>query len=217
MDILSLNQKIPYDAAKWQKMQVLLEASEFASLLDLAGGVLFDRLEEISHERAKKEYSDYVTALREGRVPSPPSFAWSWSLSLEAFYILDTGNGRQIKVKEPVVQLTHHQMNYTPEENAFRSNLFGPETIYWGLQFAFPQLFMEPVSKEVVKVSDPKRFYNLSLFRQVKSFLREHSLPTPFEGVNAPQRVGKQALSWVANHPHLVKKGLKLKSNRIVK
>lgn len=157
-----------------------------------------------------QEYRTYIDALKEGRSVTSPPFAWSWTLDPNALYILDTGYGQQIKAREPVVQITHHQMNYVPEEKSFRSNLFGPETISWGLQFAFPQLFMESETKEVVKVMDPVRFKNVSLFKAIRSFLRDQSMPTPFEGCNAPQRIGKKALHWINDHPHLIKKGLKV-------
>ena len=205
MKTLLLQEKIPYDAAKWQKMQVLLDKEEFQALLNFAGGVLFDRTQKAD---ALEAYGEYADSLKGGKIPEPPSFAWMWSLTEEALYILDTGTAKQILPLEPVVQITHHQMNYTPEENVFRSNLFGPETIYWGLQFAFPQLYMEPDTKEVVKVLDAERFVNVKLYQMIKSFLRENSVPTPFKGHNAPQRVGKKALEWVNNHPHLKKKGL---------
>lgn len=212
MKTVGLAEKISYDASKWQKFQVLLDAEEFEELLNRAGGLLFDRTREISIDEAVSSYSAYIEALKQGSTPPPPSFSWIWSLSDSALYILDTGAGTQIRPLAPVVQITHHQMNYVPEAKEFRSNLFGPETIYWGLQFAFPQLFMKPDTKEVVKVLDAAHFENVNLFKVIKQFIRESTIPTPFEEFNSPQRIGKKALEWIGAHPHLQKKGLKVKA-----
>lgn len=210
--VLPLDKKISYDAAKWLKVQVLLDPSEFSQLLDDAKCFLFDMNEEISLPVAKERYKLYVEALQKGETPASTAFAWMATRTPHSLYRLDTGGSTQIRIREPIVQITHHPMNYTVEDNSFRSNQFGAETIYWGLQFSFPQLFMDPVTKDVIKLNDPALFENIELFRFFQRWMREHSMPTPFEEFNAPQRIGKKAMAWVNNHPHLIKKGLKVKT-----
>lgn len=210
--VLSLDKKIPYQASKWLKVQALLDAEEFSSLLDSTEAFLYEMQGEIPPLEAKKRYTDYVEALKKGKNPPPESFAWYWTKKVESLYLLDTGQGMQVRICEPIVQISHHQMNFTPEDKTFRSNLFGPETIFWGLQFSFPQLFQDPVTKDILKVTDPIRFPNLELYRHIQRWLRENTVPTPFEQVNAPQRLGKKALGWINQHPHLKKKGLWVKT-----
>lgn len=209
LPIIPLEQKIPYEASKWLKTQALLDKEEFKSLLAEAKARLFNMEGEELH--AQELYGAYIDALKEGKIPARAPFAWYWTKHLGALYQLDTGYGLQVRVKEPVVQISHHQMNYTPEDNTFRSNLYGPDTIFWGLQFSFPQLFQDPLTNEVHKVNDKLLFPNLELYKFLQKWLREHTLPTPFETVNAPQRIGKEALAWIDKHPQLVKKGLRLK------
>lgn len=212
LTVVPLDQKICYQASKWLKTQALLDPEEFNDLLDHAGASLYEMCGEISLDQAKLRYKNYVDALKQGCLPEPESFAWCWTRKNEALYLLDTGQGHQVRVKEPIVQISHHQMNYTPEDNTFRSNLYGPDTIFWGLQFSFPQLYLDPDSKEVHKVTDPELFPNLDLYRTLQRWLREHTIPTPFQQVNAPQRIGKKALQWINNHPHLKKKGFSVKT-----
>lgn len=210
--VIPLDKKIPYDAAKWLKLQVLLDDTEFSALIKESLCTLYDMNGEISLDHAIQLYSQYVTSLKNGESPTPPSFAWMATRTPSSLYRLDTGGSTQVRVKDPVVQITHHQMNYTEEDKSFRSNQFGPDTIYWGLQFSFPQLFMDPVSKDVIKLNDPLQFENIALFRFIHRWLRDYSMPTPFEEFNSPQRIGKKAMKWVENHPHLLKKGLKVKT-----
>lgn len=211
LPIVSIDNKIPYQASKWLKVQVLLDAEEFANLIDGVDAHLYEMEGELLPAAAKLRYATYAEALKEGKNPPAESFAWMWTKRLESLYLLDTGRGTQVRIKEPLVQISHHQMGFTPEDKTFRSNLFGPEAISWGLQFSFPTLFQDPDTKDIFKVNDPAQFQNLELFKYVQRWLREHSMPTPFEEVNAPQRIGKKALAWVNEHPHLKRKKLKIK------
>ena len=209
--IVPLNQKISYEASKWLKVQALLDKEEFASLIKEANAFLYGM--EGEADKAIEQYGSYVEALKKGEIPKHAPLAWYWTKTLDALYLLDTGHGLQVRVQKPVVQISHHQMNYTPEDNSFRSNLYGPDTIFWGLQFSFPQLFEDPSTKEALKVQDKQLFPNVELFKFLQKWLRQHTIPTPFETVNAPQRIGKLALLWAHHHPQLLKKGLKLRVN----
>jgi hypothetical protein len=208
-----LEGKIPYDASKWLKIQALLDKREFEALLSGTSARLYDMEGEVFG--AEQLYGAYADALKEGLEPKSAPFAWMWTKTTDALYLLDIFPKPQVKIRKPVVQISHHQMNYLPEDNTFRSNLYGPDTLFWGLQFSFPQLFQDPVTKEVFKVNDPTLFPNLELFKYLQKWIRENTIPTPFEQVNAPQRIGKIALTWIKNHPHLLKKGLRVKLSSI--
>lgn len=213
LEVLPLDKKINYQASKWTKLQALLDAEEFARLLNEAKAFLYEMAGPVSLPEACARYQAYSEALSQGREPKPDPFAWNWTLDPAALYWLDTGVSRQIRIRKPVVQIIHHQMNYTPDDNTFRSNLFGQDMISWGIQFAFPQLYEDYLTGQIIQLKDPALYPNVGLFRFLQKWLRENTLPTPFETVNAPQRIGKKALSWVGRHPHLIKKGIKCKQN----
>lgn len=217
LHIFPLNKKIDFQASKWLKLQVLLDKEEFVNLLTESKAQLFEIAGPLSLEQAAGRYQQYVEALSQGQTPPFDLFAWNWTLDPSALYLLDTGVSKQVRIRKPVVQIGFHQMNYTPEDQTFRSNLFGHEMITWGLQFAFPQLYQDDETHEVHTVKNSQEFPNVALFRFLQKWLRENTIPTPFEQCNASQRIGKKALSWIHRHPDLVKKGFKVKIDALQK
>ncbi len=93
------------------------------------------------------------------------------------------------------------------------------DSISWGVQFSYPQLFQDPHTRKVVKIADQDAFENTALFTSLMQWMRSHTLPTPFvvNGVrtNSSIRVGKRALSWVGSLVQLQQKGIDIFSFKL--
>ena len=90
--------------------------------------------------------------------------------------------------------------------------VFGKGTISWGLQVSYPQLFEDPVTRQVMNALDEEHFINARLFRVIRQWVRQYTRPTPLliEGVkvNVSLRMGHSCLSWIQHHPDLQARGI---------
>jgi hypothetical protein len=213
--------------SKWIKIQVLLDLSEMQQLLQALGSIFFVVVSEpVAADEAVvlpqdffKKYTDYVHLLKQGQAPNVDEFrryfSCALSSSLETFYAIAAGNDKfLIKPKKPVVQLQTHHFFYSTLDGKFHPMVLSPESISWGLQLSYPQLFQDPVTRQIVKVTDSSDFPNTAMFSKLLKWMRSFTLPTPFEvegvRINSPMRIGKQALAWIKNHPQLKQKGIQV-------
>ncbi|MCP5508072.1 MAG: hypothetical protein H7A37_07215 [Chlamydiales bacterium] len=217
----------PLQASKWLKIQMLVDSEEMHSLFDAlrpfhivrTGTVCAPGSSEVSYERFLACYHDYVETLKRGELPAPatfrPLFSSVFSRSFDVFYAVPVAEGQQVvRLRRPAVQLQAHFMDYSSIDGKFRPMVLGPNSITWGVQFSYPQIFQDLNKMEVLKVDDSDAFPNTALFRTIQSWQRKHTVPTPFlvEGqqINIPMRLGKEAFSWVNHHPQLQKKNLQV-------
>jgi len=218
-----LNLPSPLQVSKWVKIPMLLDMHEMEDLLfhhtppfklydvqkvvDSDGGIY-------QPEQFLKEYEKYIGSLKNGEMPLKESFrsffSHAWSVTEDAFYAIKTPDGRRLfKAMTPVVQTQPNQMRYVPEEKNFRTQVFGTDTICWGIQIGFPHLFLNPNTYEATHT---REFPNMVLFNAIQKWIRSYTLPTPFviegEKINSPIRIGKACFSWIASHPQLKANGI---------
>jgi hypothetical protein len=215
--------QVPLQASKWLKIQALLDTSEAASLfaalgtftLYVHGAVCKTDETIVSQEQFLTLYTTYIEALKSGTLVDLSPFRSRFSLLLtrdsQAAYTVPVSEDQCIvRCCEPAILVQPHQLSYSAEEKKFRSMMFGTESIPWGLQFAWPQLFQNPNTGDVEQVD--KRSPNAQLFQALQHWTRASTLPTPFfvEGVrhNVPMRLGRQCLPWINQHAHLKQQGI---------
>lgn len=215
-------------ASKWLTCPILIDDQEMSSLCNTLGafhiyltsGVLTEGEGEVSHEAFLECYKTYVNALQKGQLPEESHyrqlFSAVFSTSSEALYSVDVGNQQHlIRLSKPVIQLQAHRIDYSSADGKFRSMAFGSDTIPWGIQFSYPQLYMDQNTQQAMQVDASETFPNTQLFRTLQRWVRANTIPTPLivhdKEINIPMRLGKQCLSWINNHPQLVKKGIKVK------
>lgn len=213
--------------SKWIKIQVLLDDSEMQQLIQTLGTVFFVIVSEpVKVEEAVipssvflERYADYIHLLKQGQVPEADEFrrffSCAMSSTLETFYAMAAGNNKfLIRPTKPVLQLQTHHFFYSDLDGKFHPMVLSPESISWGVQISYPQLFQDPVSRQVVKVIDSPDFPNTAMFTRLNRWMRSFTLPTPFEvkggRINSPIRIGKQSLAWIKNHPQLKQKGIRV-------
>ncbi len=202
------------EASKWLDIQLLVSPEEMEGLIQqlgkfqifLTGSVTPRAQGEVTKQHFLDIYRRYCTALQKGQLPDTPLFSCVWTVSPDVVATQKIGEERQLlRLIKPAVQLQPHSMIYSEHDGKFYSMVYGRNSISWGLQFSYPQLYLDPETKEVIKVG--ANFPNSALFRQIQLWVRAHTLPTPIKtptaSLNLPIRLGKECFSWVNQHPHL--------------
>lgn len=215
----------PMQASKWIQIQLLIDGDEIQDLFNSLGefeiyrcGCILPRGEgKVDRKIFLDCYQSYISSLKAGKIPSEqeyaPFFSSILTLASDCLFVLPVGEKQQIlRVAKPIVQLQSHEMDYSVVDGKFRSMVFGGESILWGFQFSYPQLYLNPQTKEIEKVFDNPNHVNTQLFRRMQQWTRTHTIPTPFLvnniKINVPMRLGKFCLSWINMHPQLRKKGI---------
>lgn len=204
-----------YQGSKYLKYQVLCDAEELRTLFEnlepfsiypLTG--LLDG-SPIEKEGFIREYGDWINELKEGRIPSDGSIrkilACAFTAEEEALWKQAVPGGRYlIKIAKPVVQVQAHFFTYSPLDKVFRPMSMGSESIFWGLQFSFPQIYQDPKTMEFLEIDESP---NADLFQKIKQWTRDFTRATPFiveqTRVNVPIRLGKNCFSWIHKHKQL--------------
>ncbi len=216
-------------ASKWLKVQVMLDADEMRGLIQALDPLFFVNVSQpvsadqttISPSDFLTAYSEYVLQLQQGTVPSAETFRRFFSCALtstlDAFYALKVGEEKYlIRPSIPVIQLQAHHFFYSDLDGKFHPMVLSEESISWGIQFSYPQLFQDPTTRQIVKVTS--EFPNTPVFSLLMKWVRNATLPTPFiigdRRVNSPIRVGKQSLAWLNTHPQLKQRGIGLYDHR---
>lgn len=216
----------PLQASKWLKSQVLLSGDEMTSLFKCLGPFYIYQTScvhprgqgEVTPQTFLDSYRHYGSTLERGEMPKEDSYSSLFSTVLtttpDALYAVHVGENQQlIRLCRPVIQLQAHKMDYSPADGKFRSMTYGIESITWGIQFSFPQLFQENKTGEI-KIVSGDEFPNTALFHTLQRWLRQHTAPVPFlvegEKINVSMRLGKQCFSWINQHPQLEAKGLSI-------
>lgn len=212
-------------ASKWLSYPLLIDSDEMEALLAELGdfdiyrvsGVSTRGEERISRETFLQTYNNYIHALKRGE-SYPESlyrsvFSSVFSVNEDALFLVYVGDNQQlVKIAKPVIQLQSHRISYSPVDGKFRSMVWGPDSISWGIQFSYPQIFQDFHTKEVRQIADTPEFPNTALFRLLQRWGRYHTVATPFivdqRKVNVPIRLGKRCFPWINNHPQLISQGL---------
>lgn len=217
----------PMQASKWLQCQVLLDLAEMRALFQELGCLWIYSMgrlceahhESISQKEFLEQYGNYVQALKAGQLLDEAQcrhyFSSIITVSPEHLFAILTESGKHlVRIAKPVIQMQPHRMGYSSVDGKFRSMVLGSDSITWGIQFSYPQLFQDNQSGEVKQVVEGDEFPNTSLFRRLQRWVRNHTIPTSFliEGkkIHIPMRLGKECLAWINQHPQLKEKQLQV-------
>lgn len=217
----------PMEASKWLKCPILVDADEIRNLFDALGTfsifltscVCKRNGGEISRAEFLDCYSQYIETLKSGKIPDEASYRHQFSsvftVNSDALYAIPIGDDQQlIRIAKPVIQLQSHRMDYSQADHKFRSMTFGSDSLVWGIQFTYPQLYKDSGTQEIHQVLGDAEFPNTQLFQQLQRWVRANTVPTPFlvgeEKINIPVRLGKHCFSWINKHPQLPIKNLRV-------
>lgn len=208
--------------SKSRKLPLLLDVDEMADLLNFLGNFeIYDVSRKVTAETAQiskadflNAYRTYVQGIKSGELideaPLRPYFSAIFTVTPDVLYAIPVGKEEYlIKAKRPVVQLQRHHFIFT---DTFHSGVMGAESITWGIQFSYPQLYLDPKTNAIGKVEKNPLFPNTELFASLAKWVREYTSPTPFivhgKTSNQPIRLGKRCFGWINNHPSLKAKNL---------
>lgn len=223
----TLEKSFPLQASKWTTLTLLCDEIELSKLFESLGefflvsisGVSLEGREISTVEEFLANYKDYLSILKAGDFPDTnfvrEVFTKGLSVSLDHFRKITLKDGRSlIRIVKPVIQIEPCFFLYSQTDQKFHEKAYSADSIPWGLQFSYPQLFQEPESKIIKKIFQDPEYPNGLLFKKIQHWIRNHSTPTPFQigekKINAPFRLGKNALPWLNEHPSLKSKGLKV-------
>jgi hypothetical protein len=213
------------NVSRWLKHAALLSGDEMEALVhSLPGFLIYDTARVVKEPLIAsalfvKAYRQYIDCLKQGEeVDKKISLllgAYSLSVTPDIFYGMVVREGEYlIKPTGPVVQMQMHHFLPSTVDGNFYSMVFGRQTVSWGLQFAYPQIFQPYRSKKFLKVSNSAEFPNTALFTILAKWLRTHSVPVSFvwQGCrkNVSFRIGRECFSWIHNHPQLKKQGIEV-------
>jgi hypothetical protein len=216
--------------SKWQKCPLLLDREEMEDLLQTlspfyfvqTSGILIPHQEIVTPEHFLEVYTDYVEALKNGKLPDEKIIRHFFSLvmtnHLDALYTVALSPTQElVKVQHPVLQLQSHRFDYSFADGKFRSMVLGSQSILWGILFSYPQLYQD-AHFQVFPIQETPQFPNTTLFKKLQRWMRIHTIATPFEVegkiVNVPIRLGKKCLEWINHHPQLQAKNLRVIANK---
>ena len=215
----------PFLASKWLHIQFLIDKEEMRNLLQTLSPIyLFSTMgikppseNAISSDSFLKHYGEYVELLKSASRPVDQDFRFYFTSvitsSTDAVQAVQVGENREIiRPFLPVLQMQLHRFDYSKLDGKIRPMVLGKDTISWGLQVSYPQLFQDPVTRKTEAANNAVRFPNASLFRTLQLWIRAHTLPTAFiaQGVrvNTSIRIGKKCFDWIECHPELKERGL---------
>lgn len=212
-----------FNASKWLKHQVLLDVEEMRDLFRLIYPAQLYNVSEIcafpciSEETFLKTYEQYIEGLKEGSmiplkevrtlfsaaVSQTPHVFYAYPIKPEAYLL---------KFLKPAVQMQLHHFLLSPIDGKVHPLVLSPDSVSWGIQFSYPQIFQDPKTHHFSKVGED--FPNTTLFSKMARFFRSHSHPVTFlwEGkkLSTSLRLGKKAFAWIACHPQLREKGIEV-------
>lgn len=203
--------------AKWLKTCALIDKAEFGQLVKSLGTFWMVPVGKIGEGEPiplslfLEEYGTWMESLQQGLIPSEESLkkylAAIWTQDLQAVWKKEIpGKGYLVKISQPVVQVQAHFFTYSPIDQVFRSMSMGPESVFWGLQFSFPQVIQNAKTMEITEVSEHP------LFKLIRTWIRDATRATPFivagKKINVPMRLGKTCFSWIHKHPQLQAAGI---------
>jgi hypothetical protein len=215
-----------FQAAKWLKVQALLDAPELADLFALAPSAQLYRLSGMftAHETVLAPqdfcavYGRWIERLKRGEpldeVAMRPFAALGWSTSENEVWLQEVPKASSsslylVKPSAPFIQIQIHWMHHSSVDGEFRPMVMSSDSIFWGLQFSFPQVYQDPKTLELLEVGGGT---HSALFTELRRWMREHTVATPMWAhgakTNLPIRIGKTCFAWIDSHPQLKSKGL---------
>jgi hypothetical protein len=215
-----------FSVSKWIKHQALLDGVEMKACLEVLGSFeLYNvssitTLEElnISRHLFLESYQNYIADLKNGKAAEPDRKIFSAVMTVdpEALYGKEVSHGKWMaRLAKPAVQLQNHRFFASKVDHKVHSMVMSPDSIQWGLQFAFPQIFFDGSEGNYTKTTDEKQFPNAALFAKISKWIRAETMPTTFiwdgHKVATPLRLGKKCFEWIENHPQLKKQGIKVR------
>jgi hypothetical protein len=214
--------------SKWIKHAFLIDNAEMEDLFQSlrpfflipATGVVQKDSLFVDPQEFLKRYREYLEWTKQSPGLPPQDlrrfFSLMFTVSMDCLYAAEVGAGRYvIKSILPVIMIQLHHFFISTLDQKIHPMVMSRESLCWGIQFSYPQVFEHPQTHEFSKVTVSSLFPNTAPFKTLIQWLRHHTMPTPlhFSGqrLYAPFRIGKQSLHWIHEHAGLKDRGIQVK------
>lgn len=202
-----------FSASKWVKLPIFSSAKEMALLFSkLTAAALFpigrvlssDQI-TISSENFLKTYESLLkTLFEEKKLLKESILPLAIANQLNDFELIKVNKTKHIlRIIRPVIQLKWHFFRFSPIDQSFRSNVFCQDSIFWGVEFSYPQLYQDFETKKIIQINSD--YPNLSLWKIIRKWCRDISLATPIhignKQMNLTMRLGKDLFPIINEHP----------------
>jgi hypothetical protein len=179
----------PASFSMWLSLAFLVSKEEFRALLEeivpfyiIKSDALLNKEEGIlSLEALIAVYDRYLDGGLSLDKESQFLFQSVWTASLETVYQIEIGAHRAIlKIAKPSIIATPYKILYSKEEERFFPMILNKEAHSLGLQLSYPQLYLDPKSRELNKVL-LNDFVNNAFFKKIRAWFRKHTYPLQVE------------------------------------
>lgn len=115
----------------------------------------------------------------------------------------------------PLIQINPLRLYYNQELATIKSQVYGRDTIAWGIQLSYPQLFKDQESGDVISTLIPDSpLPNTALFKDAQKWMRRNTKICTFKSdnmtISSNVRITPRALEWVSYHSQLKEHNLYL-------
>lgn len=202
-----------YQVSKWLYQRALLTPQELKALFEELGHICLFRLGkilpkedlELSLNQYIFEYKAYLEGLSKEEGEGFPAVGMTCDREAMEFSEVRQ-DGWLAKPQLPIVQMRQHTFIMTMD-GRLQSSSYSASAIRFGIEFAYPQLFVDPTSQKIVEIRKEERYSNNEIFMKLTKWMRNHTKPTPIlwkdKKINATFRLGKSALPFVVDHADL--------------
>jgi hypothetical protein len=213
-----------FSVSKWLKHQVLLDIAEMEELCRHLVPFAFYNVSEITSlddlqlplEQFLKSYQEYIEILKAGKIPFDRRLQRHLSCALSsdenALYAHSVSEKYMAKPIKPLVQMQQHRFFPSKTAGTINPMVMSRESVHWGVQLSYPQIFFDGANGVYSKVSNEQQFPNTALFTKCVKWLRSNTVPTTFlwedKKISTPLRLGKQCFSWIHQHLQLKEQGI---------
>ncbi|MDR3623952.1 MAG: hypothetical protein P4L16_02295 [Chlamydiales bacterium] len=212
--------------SKWLELPLLLSFEEMERCFTEIGPcfiVYTDRIVGenegvISPEQFLDVYKHYLQDLQEGKILNNPVYKKAFqgiiTTTLDAVYAIRIDASRRIiKTRKPTLLLQPYRIEYSSFDGKFRPMVMSQNSLLWGIQISYPQLFQDSKTGVLEKIGPS--FVNTEAFRRLQKWVRYNTQPTTFlidevRQVTMPMRIGKEAHGFVNNHHGLKERALRV-------
>ncbi len=198
-----------YQASQWLKIHALLTPEELLALGAACAPFELFPLGRVVMETdlpgSIENFGELYRSALEGKA-SPHALACAWTVESEAIRVKSlANNGRAlIEILSPVLQIRAHFVRQSEADGSIRSMAWGPDALFWGMEFSYPQIYQQARDCEIVSAL---QLPNAQLFRKLRQWIRDETEPTAFsvEGkkVVSPVRMGRTVVVPTAHEKYL--------------
>lgn len=219
----------PFEVSRQQKIGFLYDTQDLKELLELFKDIYCIDLTRpgkpsdliIAFSELLPSLENNVASLKKNQSVSLSStdqrlLNSSLSSTTDAIAELKLADGRSLlRPTLPLIQINPLRLYYSQELASIKSQVYGSDTIAWGIQLSYPQLFKDQGSGDVISTLTPDSpLPNTALFKALQKWMRRNTKICTFKSgdmtISSNVRITPRALEWASSHPQLKEHNLHL-------